>query len=61
MTLNYASHNEDITSGSQADSNLAMQPNQTKGSAEPDDLYPGSFFRIPGIPSPGNTAWSLSE
>ncbi|MGZ4958686.1 MAG: hypothetical protein ACXV7J_05495 [Methylomonas sp.] len=24
-----------------------------------DDRYPGSFFRIPGIPAPGKTTWSL--
>ena len=25
-----------------------------------DDRYPGSFFRIPGAPIPGKTAWSIS-
>jgi len=25
-----------------------------------DDRYPGSFFRIPGIPVPGKTTWSLN-
>ena len=25
-----------------------------------DDRYPGSFFRIPGPPALGKTAWSLS-
>jgi len=25
-----------------------------------DDRYPGSFFRIPGIPVPGKTAWSIN-
>jgi hypothetical protein len=25
-----------------------------------DDRYPGSFFRIPGIPVPGQTAWSIT-
>jgi hypothetical protein len=25
-----------------------------------DDRYPGSFFRIPGVPVPGKTTWSLS-
>jgi hypothetical protein len=25
-----------------------------------DDRYPGSFFRIPGTPIPGKTAWSIS-
>lgn len=31
------------------------------GSVEGDDRYPGSFFRIPGVPSPGKTTWSLTE
>lgn len=26
---------------------------------EPDDRYPGTFFRIPGVPTPGKTTWSL--
>ncbi|NOT10276.1 MAG: hypothetical protein HOP23_00315 [Methylococcaceae bacterium] len=25
-----------------------------------DDRYPGSFFRIPGVPVPGKTTWSLN-
>lgn len=25
-----------------------------------DDRYPGSFFRIPGIATPGKTTWSVS-
>jgi hypothetical protein len=25
-----------------------------------DDRYPGSFFRIPGIPIPGKTTWSIT-
>jgi hypothetical protein len=29
------------------------------GLIENDDRFPGSFFRIPGVPSPGKTAWSL--
>ncbi len=24
-----------------------------------DDRYPGSFFRIPGVPVPGKTSWSV--
>jgi len=27
----------------------------------PDDRYPGSFFRLPGIPVPGKTTWSSSK
>lgn len=26
-----------------------------------DDRYPGSFFRVPGVPAPGKTTWSLSK
>ncbi len=26
---------------------------------EQDDRYPGSYFRIPGIPQPGKTTWTL--
>lgn len=25
----------------------------------PDERYPGTFFRIPGVPTPGKTTWSL--
>lgn len=25
-----------------------------------DDRYPGSFFKVPGVPRPGKTAWRLS-
>jgi hypothetical protein len=25
-----------------------------------DDRYPGSFFRVAGVPRPGKTAWSLN-
>jgi hypothetical protein len=26
-----------------------------------DDRYPGTFFRVPGRPVPGKTAWSLTQ
>ncbi len=25
-----------------------------------DERYPGSFFRVPGVPAPGKTTWSLT-
>ncbi len=28
---------------------------------EPDDRYPGTFFRIPGPPRPGKTTWSVAK
>ena len=26
-----------------------------------DERYPGSFFRVPGVPTPGKTTWSLNK
>lgn len=37
------------------------QKSMSTGSVEGDDRFPGSFFRIPGVPSPGKTTWSLTE
>lgn len=37
------------------------QKPMSTGSVEGDDRFPGSFFRIPGVPSPGKTTWSLTE
>ncbi|MGR9085836.1 MAG: hypothetical protein ACU841_02040 [Gammaproteobacteria bacterium] len=31
------------------------------GMLEDDDRYPGTFFRIPGVPVPGRTGWRLAE
>ena len=28
---------------------------------EQDDRYPGTFFRVPGVPMPGKTTWSLAK
>ncbi len=25
-----------------------------------DDRYPGSFFKVPGVPQPGKTGWRIS-
>lgn len=30
------------------------------GHPDQDDRYPGTFFRIPGVPVPGKTTWSLN-
>lgn len=27
----------------------------------PDERYPGTFFRIPHVPVPGKTTWSLTK
>ncbi|MEQ1530209.1 MAG: hypothetical protein ABL925_12910 [Methylococcales bacterium] len=26
-----------------------------------DERYPGTFFRIPGVPTPGKTTWSATK
>ncbi|MDD2762293.1 MAG: hypothetical protein PHH11_18595 [Methylomonas sp.] len=26
-----------------------------------DERYPGSFFRVPGVPKPGQTTWSIAK
>lgn len=26
---------------------------------QPDDRYPGTFFRVPSVPIPGKTTWSI--
>lgn len=26
-----------------------------------DDRYPGSFFRVPGVPVPGKTSWNITK
>lgn len=28
---------------------------------KPDDRYPGSYFRIPGVPRLGKTTWALTQ
>jgi hypothetical protein len=63
MTTNYKSQQV-------ANSTISLN-DQTAGSSVPeaisagliegDDRFPGSFFRIPGVPLPGKTTWSLAE
>jgi hypothetical protein len=37
-------------------------PQQTAAQQEQqDDRYPGTFFRVPGVPMPGKTTWSLAK
>lgn len=26
-----------------------------------DERYPGSFFKVPGIPQPGKTSWRIAS
>lgn len=43
-----------------ADKLESVQPH-VPGFEMQDDRYPGSFFRVPGIPAPGKTTWSLAK
>ncbi len=38
----------------------AIRPEKALEIPDQDDRYPGSFFRIPGLPVPGKTTWSLN-
>ncbi|MDD2740089.1 MAG: hypothetical protein PHR94_14270 [Methylomonas lenta] len=49
----YENRSEVTASISQAESRLPE--------INEDDRYPGSFFRVPGLPTPGNTTWSLAK
>ena len=40
---------------------LEAQPLGLPQHEMPDDRYPGSFFRVPGIPAPGKTTWSVAK
>ena len=40
---------------------MSRQASPSLPDSSEDDRYPGSFFRIPGIPSPGKTTWSLAK
>lgn len=36
----------------------APQPNSPQHEVQ-DERYPGTFFRVPGVPIPGKTTWSI--
>lgn len=44
-------------------STLSVKQPDNESIANPicDDRYPGSFFRIPGLPTPGKTTWSINS
>ena len=42
------------------ESKNTVEKDQSKELPFEDDLYPGSFFRVPGVPRPGKTAWRSS-
>ncbi|MGR8931066.1 MAG: hypothetical protein ACU836_10525 [Gammaproteobacteria bacterium] len=58
--------NESIHQGSRAESSAHSQDglslrNGPQARPVDDDRFPGSFFRVPGVPRPGNTTWSLAK
>lgn len=48
-----------MVSGETAAGNV--RPGVAKAIPADDDRYPGSFFRIPGVPAPGKTTWSANK
>lgn len=40
----------------------SADPKKQPGTDMPfeDDRFPGSFFKVPGTPRPGKTAWRIS-
>jgi hypothetical protein len=40
------------------DQSVAQKQPMTQHEA-PDERFPGTFFRVPGVPMPGKTTWSL--
>ncbi len=57
---------ERIQQNSRADAGGNRQQELTmRNASDPrpveDERYPGSFFRVPGVPKPGKTTWSLAK
>lgn len=51
-----------VTSALSVDDSASKASSRKESSNEAmtdDDRYPGSFFRIPGVPVPGKTSWSV--
>ena len=40
---------------------ISRQPVGLPQAQEQDERYPGTFFRVPGVPMPGKTTWSLAK
>ncbi|MDD4914097.1 MAG: hypothetical protein PHW13_03535 [Methylococcales bacterium] len=53
MNSNHSNQNPSVNGKSDA-----PQQAVTRHEAQ-DDRFPGTFFRIPGVPQPGKTTWSL--
>lgn len=60
MSFDYDYQGE-VLSTTEVSGTLPAKLGQRSVPVEPDDRYPGSFFRIPGVPSPGKTTWGLSD
>lgn len=61
MTFEYDSQSVNFSTENARGSAAASETAPDRTIQEPDDRYPGTFFRIPGLPTPGSTAWSLTE
>ena len=59
MTEIIHQHNRVESSAPCEDGESLRNPSQARPIE--DDRYPGSFFRVPGIPKPGKTTWSIAK
>ena len=60
-TRNYSTSNEFVEAQPDRDDALTgADPMQMHLSVPGDDRYPGTFFRVPRMPVPGKTSWSLN-
>lgn len=62
MTIHYnCSSGHVLEAAPSLGENNGSEPNRpsTHTTELGDDRYPGTFFRVPGVPVPGKTAWNL--
>jgi len=52
---------DQIASSTHPKSELPRSGNSENQPLIDDERYPGSFFRVPGVPMPGKTTWSLNK
>ena len=51
----------EVISTTEVSVSLPIQLGQHSTPLEPDDRFPGTYFRIPGVPRPGITTWGLAD
>lgn len=52
---------ERITTRAHQNDEMSERASSSNQPLVDDERFPGSFFRVPGVPMPGKTTWSLSK